>query len=57
VETAQGPRTFQTALDGWPRELDAGGLVVEDVYGDLYRVSDPERLDAKSKRLLWAFVD
>jgi hypothetical protein len=57
VETAQGPRTFQTPLDGWPRELDAGGLVVEDVYGDLYRITDPERLDPKSKRLLWAFVD
>jgi len=57
VETAHGPRTFQTPLDGWPRELDAGGLVIEDVYGDLYRVSDPERLDAQSKRLLWAFVD
>jgi hypothetical protein len=57
VETAHGPRTFQTALDGWPRELDAGGLVIEDVYGDLYRVSDPERLDLKSKRMLWAFVD
>jgi hypothetical protein len=57
VETAHGPRTFQTPLDGWPRELDAGGLVVEDVYGDLYRVSDPDRLDPKSKRLLWAFVD
>ncbi len=34
VETAHGPRTFQTPLDGWPRELDAGGLVIEDVYGD-----------------------
>ncbi|HVJ20433.1 MAG TPA: DUF1854 domain-containing protein [Polyangiaceae bacterium] len=57
VETAHGPRTFQTPLDGWPRELDSGGLVVEDVYGDLYRVTDPDKLDPKSKRLLWAFVD
>ncbi len=57
VETRHGPRTFQTPLDGWPRELDAGGFVIEDVYGDLYRINDPERLDAKSKRLLWAFMD
>jgi hypothetical protein len=57
VETAHGPRTFQTPLDGWPRELEAGGLVIEDVYGDLFRIPDPERLDTKSKRLLWAFVD
>ncbi len=57
VETRHGPRTFQTPLDGWPRELDAGGLVIEDVYGDLYRIGEPERLDPKSKRLLWAFMD
>jgi hypothetical protein len=57
VETAHGPRAFQTPLDGWPRELDAGGLVIEDVYGDLFRIPDPDRLDPKSKRLLWAFVD
>ncbi len=57
VETTHGPRTLQTPLDGWPREIDAGGLVIEDVYGDLYRISDAERLDPKSKRLLWAFVD
>lgn len=57
VQTAHGARTFQTPLDGWPRELESGGLVIEDVYGDLFRIPDPERLDPKSKRLLWAFVD
>ncbi len=56
VETAQGTRRFQTALDAWPREVD-GGLVLEDVYGDLYRVSAPAALDAESRRLLRAFID
>lgn len=56
VETRQGPRRFQTPLDEWPREMPGGGLLVRDVAGDLYRIPDPERLDARSRELLWAFV-
>lgn len=56
VETRQGPRVFQTALDDWPREMPGGGLLIRDVAGDLYSVSDPEALDAGSRELLWAFV-
>jgi hypothetical protein len=56
VDTRQGPRTFQTALDDWPREMDDGGLLVRDVAGDLYRVPDPASLDAHSRTLLWAFA-
>jgi hypothetical protein len=57
VETAHGPRRFQTPLDAWPRETPDGALVVQDVYGDLYRIRDVERLDPKSRELLWAFAD
>ena len=57
VETMQGPRTFQTRLDDWPRELPGGGLLIRDVAGDLYHVADREALDDKSKKLLWAFAD
>ena len=57
VETERGPRRFQTPLDAWPRELEDGALVIQDVHGDLYRVRDPERLDAKSRELLWTFAD
>lgn len=57
VETAQGPRSFQTALDAWPRELETGGLLLQDVYGDLYRLSSPATLDRKSRDLLRAFLD
>lgn len=57
VETRQGPRSFQTHLDDWPRVLPGGGLLVRDVAGDLYRLADPGRLDKKSRSLLWAFVD
>jgi hypothetical protein len=56
VETRQGPRTFQTHLDDWPRTLPLGGLLIRDVAGDLYRL-EPDRLDAHSRELLWAFVD
>lgn len=57
VETRQGPRSFQTALDSWPRALEAGGLVFEDVYGDLYRMPPVAELDAVSRAHLSAFVD
>src|SRR2546426_6620498 len=57
VETRQGPRTFQTRLDDWPRGLPHGGLLIRDLAGDLYHLADPERLDRKSRDLLWAFVD
>ena len=57
VETTQGLRTFQTRLDEWPRELPGGGLLIRDVAGDLYHIANREKLDAKSKKLLWAFAD
>ena len=57
VETSQGPRRFQTERDEWPRQLGGGGLLIRDVAGDLYAVRHPERLDARSRKLLWVFLD
>ena len=57
VETRQGPRSFQTRLDDWPTEVPGGGIVIRDVAGDLYHVADPNSLDEKSRKWLWAFVD
>ncbi len=57
VETRQGPRTFQTRLDDWPRTLPHGGLLIRDLAGDLHHLGRPEQLDRKSRELLWAFVD
>ena len=57
VETRQGRRSFQTHLDDWPRHLPNGGLLIRDVAGDLYRLAAPASMDAKSRELLWAFVD
>ena len=57
VETQQGARSFQTRLDAWPRLLPHGGLLIRDVAGDLYHVTDPGALDKQSRALLWAFVD
>lgn len=57
VETEQGPRSFQTRLDDWPRQIPGGGILIRDVAGDLYYVAEPRELDAKSRGLLWAFVD
>ena len=57
VETKQGERWFQTPRDEWPRDAPGGGLLVRDVSGDLFYIREPEKLDAESARLLWAFVD
>lgn len=57
VETRQGPRSFQTRLDDWPTDVPGGGILIRDVAGDLYHVREPEAMDAKSRRWLWAFVD
>ena len=57
VITRQGPCTFQTELDDWPRHLPDGGLLIKDVTGNLFCVPDPKSLDARTKKLLWIFVD
>jgi hypothetical protein len=57
VDTAQGLRTFETELDDWPREVAGGALLIQDVGGDLYRIADHTKLDAKSQKLLWAFLN
>ena len=57
VETRQGPRSFEIRLDDWPRPLPGSVFLIRDVAGDLYRLPRPETMDAKSKELLWAFVD
>ena len=57
VETTQGSRKFQTKLDEWPQKLPGGDLLIRDVAGDLYLVVSDKRLDPKSEKLLWAFLD
>ncbi len=57
VRTKQGPRTFQTKLDEWPREVPGGGYLVRDISGDLFHIAAPETMDERSQKLLWALVD
>jgi hypothetical protein len=57
VDTRQGPRRFQTRRDDWPRPVPGGGLLIRDVAGDLFHIAVPARLDARSRKLLWAYVD
>ena len=57
VRTAAGPRTFQTRLGSWPRKLDTGGVLIQDVAEDLYHIPDVDKLDRDSRRLLWAYSD
>jgi hypothetical protein len=57
VHTRQGPRAFQTRLETWPRPVPGGGLLVEDVAGDLFWIPELDGLDLKSRKLLWAYVD
>lgn len=56
VTTTRGPRSFQTELDEWPRELPDGSFLIEDLFGDLYLVAGLERLDPLSRKLFWPLV-
>lgn len=56
VTTLQGPRSFQTELDEWPRELPDGSFLVEDLFGDLYVVPPLEHLDPVSRKCFWPLV-
>ena len=57
VRTRQGVRSFQTLRDEWPRQMPGGGVLIRDVVGDLYFISNPASLDEKSRKLLWPFLD
>ena len=57
VKTRQGPRSFQTKLEEWPRMLDDGGVIIRDLSGDLYQIINPTALDPASQKLVWAFME
>jgi hypothetical protein len=57
VTTRQGPRTFQTKVQDWPRRTPTGALLVRDVAGDLFSILNPEELDEKSRAILWSYAD
>ncbi len=57
VQTRQGPRTFQTRRDEWPRKVGRGGLLVRDVAGDLFHIADANALDRASRKHLEAYID
>ena len=57
VETRQGPRSFQTRRDDWPRRLSDWSFLIRDVSGDLYHVRDSRVLDRESREWLWAYVE
>ena len=57
VETHQGPRSFQTRRDDWPRKVSDSSFLIRDVAGDLYHVRDTGALDRESREWLWAYVE
>jgi len=57
VQTVQGPRTFQTELDEWPRKISGDRYLIRDVCGDMYSVDEIDALDKKSRDLLWRLLE
>ncbi len=57
VETRQGACSFQTKMTDWPRKLANGEVLIRDVSGNLFYVESPEKMDKKSRKLLWALAD
>jgi hypothetical protein len=57
VTTRQGPRSFQTKLEEWPRTLENGSVIIRDLSGDFYQIKDRAALDPASQKLIWAFTE
>jgi len=57
AETDAGPRVFVTLRNEYPRSLGDGRMLVKDVCNDLYLIENPATLDARSRRLLWIYLD
>ena len=57
VLTEQGPRTFQTKRDEWPRQVGRGGYLVRAVAGDLFHIPNPDTLDAASRKMILLYLD
>jgi len=57
VITRQGPYTFQTKLDEWPQKMNANGLFIRDVAGNLFLIEDIAGLDDTSRQQIWPFID
>ncbi len=56
VETNAGRRIFHTKLEDWPEHLPDGSWLIEDLGGDIFKVSDFEMLDANSQKLFSTYV-
>lgn len=57
VETNQGMRTFQTAIENWPRPLAAETFLVEDIGGDLYLLRRSIFCQQKARSTFEALLD
>jgi hypothetical protein len=57
VMTTSGERTFLTNRHDYPRNLPGGMVLIKDVCGDQYLIKDPAKLDVKSRKLLWVYLD
>jgi hypothetical protein len=57
VMTTSGPRSFLTARSDYMRSLPGGKVLIKDVGNDLYLIENPAALDAKSRKLLWVYLD
>ncbi|MEC7277506.1 MAG: DUF1854 domain-containing protein [Bdellovibrionota bacterium] len=56
VETSQGLRVFQTKLEDWPEVLENGTILIEDLAGDLFRITNWRELDSHSQKELSPYV-
>lgn len=56
IATKGGERSIQTRLDDWPSLQDDGGVIIQDLNGDLFRITSPEVLDEKSRELLSTYI-
>lgn len=57
VDTDRGARSFLTNRHDHPRALDDARVLIKDIGGDVYLIDNINKLDKRSLKLLWVYLD
>tara|TARA_R110002072_G_scaffold276051_1_gene437286 strand:- start:11807 stop:12277 length:471 start_codon:yes stop_codon:yes gene_type:complete len=57
VQTDKGHRVFQTMIDYWPEMLNSTDVLINDISGDMYKITNWKNLDFESCKLIEQYID
>jgi len=57
VRTKSGDRIFQTKLEDWPTVKSSGEVLIQDLSGDLFQITNIKSLDQGSLQMLSPYIN